>query len=193
MKVERPANSTTLMPPQQTLRLPQQQRTTEQGAKAKQSIQPAATSSPKPPSPTPMETDIPSSLFNQGWGHKQIDAQLCDIDKFFKFGKTSAYNHPKDGGLFITECRKSEEQWEERTKSYVVRHSKGIYRMFRNPAHRDHIPEWWNFLSTFQKEKPLSNQDRAAYIKQLLKEADKGHLYCVTLLPPSPLPDPPGK
>ena len=187
--LQRPANSTTLIPPP-TLRPPQQQqRITDLGATAKRRSQPAATSSQKNTAPALMEVDkIPPSIFDKNYHHKQIDCKKNDITTYFTFGKAWKYYHPTDEELAIIECRKADEKWEERKKSYIVRYG-GIYRMFRQPGHLDYIPEWWNFLTTFQKESSLHQKKRASEVKDLLRHAKDGYLYVVT----APVPDPPRK
>ena len=183
--LQRPANSTTLMPPP-TLR-PPQQRVLELGATDKRRSQPAATSSPRNIAPPPMEVDIrPTSLGDlNNLHHKQIDDKNNDISKIFTFGKAWKYDSPEGCEATVLECRKADEKWEERKKTYVIRYG-GLHRMFRQPGHLDHIPEWWNFLTMFQTEISLHQKRRATEAKDLLREAKDGYLYVVTPPPSEP-------
>ena len=178
-------NATTLMP-LPTLR-PPQQRVLELGVTAKRRSQPAATSSPKNIAPPPMEVDIrPLPLGDlNSLHHKQIDGKNNDISKIFTFGKAWNYDSPEGIEATVLECRKADEKWEERKKNYVVRYG-GLYRLFRQPGHSDHIPEWWNFLTTFQTATHLHQKRRATEVKDLLREAKDGYLYVVTPPPPEP-------
>ena len=56
-----------------------------------------------------------------------------------------------------------------------------IFRWFTPPGEENHIPEWWNWLSTFQKETPQPPIDRAANIEALRAQCKRGGYIYATI------------
>ena len=115
----------------------------------------------------------PPTITYRYWKSVPVDRQEWDAKYHMKFGKCWEHIHPIDGPQIIYECCKAKDKWKDRVKHYVLWFLRDEnYRWFTPPADKHHIPEWWNWLQTFQKRPPQSSEKRSQNIADFYRPGE---------------------
>ena len=111
----------------------------------------------------------PPSLKKRDWKSRKIDYVEWQLKHDMRWGKVWKYNHPTDHDRYlILECCRAIDKWGDSVKHFMVCNEEDeIYCWFPPPGEENHIPEWWNWLSTFQKELLLPPGERKEHADAL--------------------------
>ena len=109
------------------------------------------------------------SLKKRNWKSRKIDYGKWILKYDMKFGNVWEFEHPTDEeDYLIFECCKAIDKRENHLMNYVLYNDNDdIFRWFTPPGEENHIPEWWNWLSTFKKETAQPPADQDANIEAL--------------------------
>ena len=103
-----------------------------------------------------------------------------------EIGPLWGFMHPKDGTCKIVKCWKVGTSGEDRRNiQYILRNDNANYTIYRQPAHRDHVPIWWNYCDNATRYyNPLNQRSTESVKGEMRKEADVDGLLYIGKPPP---------
>ena len=103
----------------------------------------------------------PPTITYRYWKSVPVDHKKWQAKHKIMIGKFWRHEHPIDGTQIIFECCKAKDKWRDQKKHYVLWYQRDEnYRWFTPPGFEHHIPEWWTWLSSIQKQPPTTPAER---------------------------------